>query len=130
MKKITHWIDGKPFVGKAERHGKVFNPATGVQSGEVDFATVAEVDLAVAAAKAAFPAWRATSLAKRTAALFALRELVVTHADELGDLIVAEHGKVKSDAAGEVARGLAVVEFACGIAQLLKGEFSENASTG
>jgi malonate-semialdehyde dehydrogenase (acetylating)/methylmalonate-semialdehyde dehydrogenase len=130
MKRITHWIDGKPFIGDAQRHGKVFDPSTGVQSGEVDFAAVAEVDLAVAAAKAAFPAWRATSLAKRTAALFALRELVVAHASELGDLIVAEHGKVKSDAAGEVARGLDVVEFACGIAQLLKGEFSENASTG
>jgi len=130
MKRITHWIDGKPFVGDAERHGKVFDPSTGVQSGEVDFATVAEVDLAVAAAKSAFPEWRATSLAKRTSALFALRELVVAHASELGDLIVAEHGKVKSDAAGEVARGLDVVEFACGIAQLLKGEFSENASTG
>jgi malonate-semialdehyde dehydrogenase (acetylating)/methylmalonate-semialdehyde dehydrogenase len=130
MKRITHWIDGKPFVGDAERHGKVFDPSTGIQSGNVDFATVAEVDLAVAAAKAAFPEWRATSLAKRTAALFALRELVVAHAGELGDLIVAEHGKVKSDAAGEVARGLDVVEFACGIAQLLKGEFSENASTG
>jgi malonate-semialdehyde dehydrogenase (acetylating)/methylmalonate-semialdehyde dehydrogenase len=130
MKRITHWIDGKPFIGDAERHGKVFNPSTGAQSGEVDFASVAEVDAAVAAAKAAFPAWRATSLAKRTATLFALRELVVAHAGELGDLIVSEHGKVKSDAAGEVARGLDVVEFACGIAQLLKGEFSENASTG
>jgi malonate-semialdehyde dehydrogenase (acetylating) / methylmalonate-semialdehyde dehydrogenase len=130
MKHITHWIDGKPFIGDVERHGKVFDPSTGLQSGEVDFASVAEVDLAVAAAKAAFPEWRATSLAKRTAVLFALRELVVAHASELGDLIVAEHGKVKSDAAGEVARGLDVVEFACGIAQLLKGEFSENASTG
>jgi malonate-semialdehyde dehydrogenase (acetylating)/methylmalonate-semialdehyde dehydrogenase len=130
MKKITHWIDGKPFVGEAERHGKVFNPATGVQSGEVDFASVAEVDAAVAAAKAAFPDWRATSLAKRTAALFALRELLVAHSGELADLIVSEHGKVKSDAAGEVARGLEVVEYACGIAQLMKGEFTENASTG
>ena len=71
MKRITHWIDGKPFIGDAERHGKVFDPSTGLQSGEVDFASVAEVDLAVAAAKAAFPEWRATSLAKRTAALFA-----------------------------------------------------------
>jgi malonate-semialdehyde dehydrogenase (acetylating)/methylmalonate-semialdehyde dehydrogenase len=130
MKRITHWIDGKPFIGDAELHGKVFNPSTGAQSGEVDFASVAEVNAAVTAAKAAFPPWRATSLAKRTATLFALRELVVAHADELADLIVSEHGKVKSDAAGEVARGLEVVEFACGIAQLLKGEFSENASTG
>ena len=130
MKRITHWIDGKPFVGDAERHGKVFNPATGVQSGEVDFATIDEVDAAVAAAMSAFPAWRSTSLARRSGAMFALRELLVAHSGELADLIVSEHGKVKSDAAGEVARGLEVVEFACGIAQLLKGEFTENASTG
>jgi malonate-semialdehyde dehydrogenase (acetylating)/methylmalonate-semialdehyde dehydrogenase len=130
MKRITHWIDGKPFVGEAERRGKVFNPATGVQSGEVDFASVDDVDVAVAAAKAAFPGWRATSLARRTATLFALRELLVAHASDLADLIVSEHGKVKSDAAGEVARGLEVVEYACGIAQLMKGEFTENASTG
>ncbi|MGC2485547.1 MAG: CoA-acylating methylmalonate-semialdehyde dehydrogenase [Acidimicrobiales bacterium] len=130
MKRITHWIDGKPFVGDADRHGKVFNPATGVQTGEVDFATVDEVDAAVAAAQSAFFEWRATSLAKRSSAMFALRELLVAHSSELADLIVSEHGKVKSDAAGEVARGLEVVEFACGIAQLLKGEFTENASTG
>jgi malonate-semialdehyde dehydrogenase (acetylating)/methylmalonate-semialdehyde dehydrogenase len=130
MKRITHWIDGKPFVGEAERRGKVFNPATGEQTGEVDFASVSDVDDAVAAARAAFPGWRGTSLAKRTAALFALRELLVAHSSDLADLIVAEHGKVKSDAAGEVARGLEVVEYACGIAQLMKGEFTENASTG
>jgi malonate-semialdehyde dehydrogenase (acetylating)/methylmalonate-semialdehyde dehydrogenase len=130
MKRITHWIDGKPFAGEASRHGKVFNPATGEQTGEVDFATDVEVDAAVAAATAAFPAWRATSLAKRATAMFALRELVARHLDELADLVVGEHGKVKSDAAGEVARGLEVVEFACGISQLLKGEFSEFASTG
>src|ERR1700684_2502708 len=130
MKRITHWIDGKPFVGEAERRGKVFNPATGTQSGEVDFASIEDVDAAVAAAKAAFPGWRATSLARRTAALFALRELLVAHASDLADLIVSEHGKVKSDAAGEVARGLEGVELACGLAQLLKGEFTENASTG
>jgi malonate-semialdehyde dehydrogenase (acetylating)/methylmalonate-semialdehyde dehydrogenase len=130
MKRITHWIDGKPFVGEAERRGKVFNPATGVQSGEVDFASVEDVDIAVAAARAAFPEWRATSLAKRTATLFALRELLVAHSSDLADLIVSEHGKVKSDAAGEVARGLEVVEYACGVAQLMKGEFTENASTG
>ena len=123
-------MDGKPFVGESERHGRVFNPATGVQSGEVDFASIAEVNVAVAAAKAAFPGWRATSLAKRTTVLFALRELIATHSSDLADLIVGEHGKVKSDAAGEVARGLEVVEYACGIAQLMKGEFTENASTG
>ncbi len=130
MKRITHWIDGQLWVGEAKRHGKVFDPATGVQTGEVDFATDAEVDAAVAAATAAFPAWRATSLAKRTTALFALRELLATHIDEVAAILTSEHGKVKSDAAGEVARGLEVVEFACGIAQLLKGEFTENASTG
>ena len=127
MKRITHWIDGQSWVGEATRHGKVFDPATGVQTGEVDFATDAEVDAAVAAATAAFPAWRATSLAKRTTALFALRELLATHIDEVAAILTSEHGKVKSDAAGEVARGLEVVEFACGIAQLLKGEFTENA---
>ncbi|MHB1517251.1 MAG: CoA-acylating methylmalonate-semialdehyde dehydrogenase [Acidimicrobiales bacterium] len=130
MKHITHWIDGKPWVGEAERHGKVFDPATGIQTGEVDFATDAEVDEAVAAATLAFPAWRATSLARRTAALFALRELLASHLGEVADLVVSEHGKVQADAAGEVARGLEVVEFACGIAQLLKGEFTEHASTG
>ena len=130
MNHITHWIDGKPFVGEAQRHGRVFNPATGEQTGEVDFATDAEVDAAVAAATAAFPAWRATSLAKRTTAMFALRELLNNHVGELADLVTSEHGKVKSDAAGEVARGLEVVDFACGISQLLKGEFTEHASTG
>ena len=130
MKRITHWINGQSWVGDAPRRGRVFNPATGVQTGEVDFATETEVDAAVAAATAAFPAWRATSLARRTAALFAFRELLATHLDEVGALLTSEHGKVKNDADGEVARGLEVVEFACGIAQLLKGEFTENASTG
>ena len=130
MKRITHWIDGKEFEGAVQRRGKVFNPATGEQTGEVDLASDAEVDLAVAAAVAAFPQWRATSLAKRTTALFSLRELIVRHLGELADLVTNEHGKVTSDAGGEVARGLEVVEFACGIAHLLKGEFSEHASTG
>jgi malonate-semialdehyde dehydrogenase (acetylating) / methylmalonate-semialdehyde dehydrogenase len=130
MNHITHWIDGKPWVGDAERRGKVYNPATGKQSGEVDFATVTEVDEAVAAARRAFESWRSTSLSKRTTALFALRALVAAHVDELADRVTAEHGKVHADAAGEVARGLEVVEFACGITQLLKGEFTEGASTG
>jgi malonate-semialdehyde dehydrogenase (acetylating)/methylmalonate-semialdehyde dehydrogenase len=130
MKQITHWIDGKPWVGDAERRGQVFNPATGKQTGEVDFATVGEVDAAIAAARQAFPGWRATSLAKRTTALFALRALLAARVGDLAELITAEHGKVRADAAGEVARGLEVVEFACGIPQLLKGEFTESASTG
>ncbi len=130
MKQITHWINGKPWVGTAPRRGMVFDPATGLQTGEVDFATVAEVDAAVDAATAAFPAWRATSLAKRTSFLFAFRELLASRIDDLAQVLTSEHGKVSADAAGEVTRGLEVVEFACGIAQLLKGEFTENASTG
>jgi malonate-semialdehyde dehydrogenase (acetylating)/methylmalonate-semialdehyde dehydrogenase len=132
VRRITHWIDGKPFDGDgdAARRGRVFNPATGEHTADVDFATDDEVDAAVAAAKAAFPEWRATSLAKRTNALFALRELLSENLNELADLVTSEHGKVKSDAAGEAARGLEVVEFACGITQLLKGEFSELVSTG
>ena len=83
MDQITHWIDGKPWVGDAERRGKVFNPATGVQSGEVDFATVDQVDEAVAAARRAFDGWRSVSLAKRTNALFSLRSLLAAHVDDL-----------------------------------------------
>lgn len=130
MNHITHWINGKSWSGDAPRQGKVFNPALGVQTGVVDFASDAEVNAAVDAAAQAFPAWRATSLAKRTNAMFALRELLKDHLDELGALLTSEHGKVRADAAGEVARGLEVVEFACGIAQLLKGEYTEHASTG
>ncbi len=130
MDQITHWIDGKPWVGDAERRGRVFNPATGAQSGEVDFATVNEVDDAVAAARRAFETWRTVSLAKRTNALFSLRSLLADHVADLARIVSAEHGKVQADAAGEVARGLEVIEFACGITQLLKGEFTEGASTG
>ncbi|MER6812804.1 CoA-acylating methylmalonate-semialdehyde dehydrogenase [Spirillospora sp. NPDC000708] len=128
-KHITHWIGGKPFDGEAARRGDVYEPATGRVAGHVDFASAAEVDAAVAAAKAAFPAWRDASLAKRASVLFRFRELVAAHRDELARLISSEHGKVLSDAAGEVARGLEVVEFACGIPHLLKGGFSENVST-
>jgi len=129
MKRITHWIGGKPWTGTAERQGDVHDPATGELSGHVDFATPDDVNTAVAAARAAFPAWRDTSLAKRTNILFAFRELVLRNQDELAALISSEHGKVRSDAAGEVARGLEVVEFACGIPHLIKGGFSENVST-
>jgi malonate-semialdehyde dehydrogenase (acetylating)/methylmalonate-semialdehyde dehydrogenase len=130
MNQITHWIDGKPWLGDAARRGRVFNPATGQQSGEVDFATVDEVDEAVAAAQRAFPGWRSTSLSRRSTALFSLRALLASHVDDLAALVTSEHGKVHADAAGEVARGLEVIEYACGIPQLLKGEFSEGASTG
>ena len=131
MKHVTHWIGGKPWTGGAAAHrGDVYNPATGQVSGTVDFAGPAEVGAAAAAAAGAFPAWRATSLVKRTAVLFAFRELLRARQADIAALISAEHGKVASDAAGEVARGLEVVEFACGIPHLLKGGFSENVSAG
>ncbi len=131
MKHVTHWIGGKPWTGgQAEHHGDIYNPATGQVSGTVDFAGPAEVAAAVQAAAGAFAAWRATSLVKRTAVLFAFRELLRARQADIAALISAEHGKVASDAAGEVARGLEVVEFACGIPHLLKGGFSENVSSG
>ncbi len=131
MKHVTHWIGGKPWTGGTAAHrGDVYNPATGQVSGTVDFAGPAEVGAAVQAAAGAFPAWRATSLVRRSAVLFAFRELVRAHQADIAALISAEHGKVASDAAGEVARGLEVVEFACGVPHLLKGGFSENVSTG
>jgi malonate-semialdehyde dehydrogenase (acetylating)/methylmalonate-semialdehyde dehydrogenase len=130
VKHITHWIGGKPWTGEASRHGDIYDPATGQLTGTVDFASAAEADAAVATAAGAFPAWRRVSLARRSQILFAFRELVREHSAELAALITAEHGKVASDAAGEVARGLEVIEFACGIPHLLKGGFSENVSTG
>ena len=130
MKHCTHWIGGKPWDGEAERHGDVYDPATGQVTGQVDFASPAEVDLAVQAAKDAFRTWRRTSLAKRSSVMFAFRELLLGHSAELAKLVSEEHGKVASDAAGEISRGLEVVEFACGIPHLLKGGYSENVSTG
>src|ERR1700749_4512930 len=129
-KHITHWIGGKPWDGQAERQGDVYDPATGQISGPVDFASPAEVDAVVAAAGTAFESWKKVSLSKRAAILFSFRELVHNHVKDLAALITAEHGKVASDAAGEVARGLEVVEFACGIPPLRKGGFSENVPTG
>jgi malonate-semialdehyde dehydrogenase (acetylating)/methylmalonate-semialdehyde dehydrogenase len=129
-KHVTHWIGGKPWTGTAERRGDLYDPATGEVTGAVDFATRADVDDAVAAAKEAAKSWGRVSLAKRTTVLFAFRELVKNHTRDLAALITSEHGKVAADAAGEVARGLEVVEFACGIPHLLKGGFSENVSTG
>jgi malonate-semialdehyde dehydrogenase (acetylating)/methylmalonate-semialdehyde dehydrogenase len=129
-KQISHWIGGHAWTGAADRHGDIYDPATGQVTGTVDFASAAVVGDAVAAAAKAFPGWRGVSLARRTAILFAFRQLLVARADELAELISSEHGKVASDAAGEIARGLEVVEFACGIPHLLKGGFSENVSTG
>ncbi len=108
----------------------MFDPATGAQAKWVDFASPGEVDAAVAAAGAAFPAWRALSLSKRTEILFRIRNLVEQHRKELAAYLTAEHGKVPSDALGEIARGLENLEFACGVPHLLKGGFTEQASTG
>ncbi len=130
MKHITHWIDGRPWQGRTARNGEVFNPATGVQSAVVDFADAALVDEAVEAAARAFESWRHVSLAQRSQVLFAFRQLVHSHREELAAIITSEHGKVLSDALGEVTRGLEVVEFACGIPHLLKGGYSESASSG
>ncbi len=128
-KHVTHWIDGKRFGGVADRQGDIYDPATGQIAGQVDFADVALVDDAVAAASSAFAEWRHASLTKRTQVLFKFRELLDARKGEIAELITAEHGKVLSDALGEVSRGQEVVEFACGIPQLLKGGFSESVST-
>jgi malonate-semialdehyde dehydrogenase (acetylating)/methylmalonate-semialdehyde dehydrogenase len=125
----THWIDGKLWTGTAERRGDVYDPATGSVASTVDFASAEVVDEAVAAASRAWQSWRETSLAARSTVLFRFRELLNANKSELAALITAEHGKVLSDAAGEVQRALENVEYACGIPQLLKGGFSENAST-
>jgi malonate-semialdehyde dehydrogenase (acetylating)/methylmalonate-semialdehyde dehydrogenase len=130
MHHITHWIDGRRWAGQASRQGKVFNPATGEHTAQVDFADAALVDSAVDAATRAFETWRHASLAQRSQVLFAFRQLVHGHREELAAIITSEHGKVLSDALGEVTRGLEVVEFACGIPHLLKGGYSESASSG
>ncbi|MST31431.1 CoA-acylating methylmalonate-semialdehyde dehydrogenase [Acidimicrobiaceae bacterium USS-CC1] len=130
MRSINHWIGGKSIPGGSGRHGTVFDPATGTVQAEVAFASVEEVDQAVAVADEAFGSWRSTSLSRRSEVLFNFRQLLHDRGSEVVDAISAEHGKVRSDAAGELARGLENVEFACGIPSLLKGEFSEQASTG
>ena len=130
MNQITHWINGALDTSKPERSGDVYNPATGKVSKTVAFGSAATVDTAVAAATNAFSEWRHSSLTKRTQVLFAFRELVLQNKEKIAALITDEHGKVLSDAAGEVTRGLEVVEFACGIPHLLKGGFSEEVSTG
>jgi malonate-semialdehyde dehydrogenase (acetylating)/methylmalonate-semialdehyde dehydrogenase len=127
---VHHWIGGRIVEGTSGRRGPVYDPATGRVAREVDFASVDEVAAAVAAAKAAHPAWRATSLSKRTDILFKIRNLVELRRKELAAHLTAEHGKVPSDALGEIARGLENLEFACSIPNLLKGGFTEQASTG
>jgi malonate-semialdehyde dehydrogenase (acetylating)/methylmalonate-semialdehyde dehydrogenase len=126
---ITHWINGQSYSGQSQRTANVFDPATGTVSGVVDLASTSVVIEAVQAAQAAFLSWSQTSLARRAQVLFAFREILNARKGEVAAAITAEHGKVLSDALGEVTRGLEVVEFACGIPHLLKGGFSENVST-
>jgi malonate-semialdehyde dehydrogenase (acetylating)/methylmalonate-semialdehyde dehydrogenase len=130
VKRIRHWIGGRLVDGSSGRSGPVYNPALGKQTGAVDFATPEDVDSAVQAAKKAFEPWRAISLSKRTAIFFQIRELFHERQEDIARILTAEHGKVLSDALGEVARGLEVIEYCCGIPELLKGEFSEQASSG
>jgi malonate-semialdehyde dehydrogenase (acetylating)/methylmalonate-semialdehyde dehydrogenase len=127
---IEHWIGGSFTSGAGTRRSPVYNPATGHQQHEVVLAEPGDVDAAVAAATAAFETWSQASLSKRTKILFNFRELVNNRTKQLAEIVSDEHGKVLSDAAGEVQRGLEVVEFACGIPQLLKGEYSDQVSTG
>jgi malonate-semialdehyde dehydrogenase (acetylating)/methylmalonate-semialdehyde dehydrogenase len=126
---IDHWIGGRIQKGKSGRSANVFNPATGKATHALSLADVSEVDAAVAAAKKAFPAWSRMGLTKRSTILFNFRELVNARKDDLARLVTREHGKVFSDAQGEVQRGLEVVEFACGIPHLIKGEFAESVAT-
>ena len=126
---LHHWKNGAPYEGTGGRFSDVTNPATGEVAAQLALASEGDVNDIVAAAVAAFPGWRDTSLAKRTQIMFAFRELLNARKDELAAIITAEHGKVLSDALGEVSRGQEVVEFACGIPHLLKGGFTENAST-
>jgi len=130
MRTIEHWIDGAATAGAGTRRGPVWNPATGAQQAEVVLAEPADVDAAVTAAAAAYEGWSQTSLSRRTKVLFAFRELVNARIDELAGVVSDEHGKVLSDARGEVQRGLEVVEFACGLPTLLKGDYSDQVSTG
>jgi malonate-semialdehyde dehydrogenase (acetylating) / methylmalonate-semialdehyde dehydrogenase len=128
-KTISHWLNNKTFAGNSSATSPVTNPATGAVTGQVALASVEDARAVIEAAAAAFPAWRDTSLAKRTQVLFKFRELLNERKSELAEIITSEHGKVVSDALGEVSRGQEVVEFACGIPHLLKGGFTENAST-
>ena len=127
---IGHWIGGKAADGAPGRTSPVYDPATGAHTADVALASTAEVDAVIARAEEAFPAWRDTSLAKRSEIMFRFRELLVAHRGDVAAAITAQHGKVLSDAAGEVQRGIENVEFACGIPQLLKGGMSEQVATG
>src|SRR4051794_12517670 len=130
LARIRHWVGGASVNGSAPRTGPVYNPATGAQTKAVDFGGAAEVDAAVEAAREALPAWREMSLGRRAELFFEIRNTVRSHRDELARIVTGEHGKVLSDAAGEIARGLEVIDYCCGIPELLKGGYSEHASSG
>src|SRR3954468_15737584 len=130
VERIQHWVGGERLNGPALGSGPVFNPATGEQTAAVAFATPDDIDAAVLAAERALPAWRETSLSKRAELFFRIRHLVSEHKQELAAIVTREHGKVLSDAAGEVSRGLEVIDFCCGLPELLKGGYSEQASSG
>jgi malonate-semialdehyde dehydrogenase (acetylating) / methylmalonate-semialdehyde dehydrogenase len=130
MRTIEHWIDGSNTAGAGTRRAPVWNPATGAQQAEVVLAEPSDVDTAVAAATAAYAEWSQASLSRRTKVLFAFRELVNARTDQLAEIVSDEHGKVLSDAKGEVQRGLEVIEFACGLPTLLKGDYSDQVSGG
>jgi len=130
LERINHWINGARVAGSSGRHGPVYNPATGEVAREVDFASTDEANEAIRVAHEAYPAWRATSISKRTEIMFRIRNLVEQHREEVAAHLTREHGKVRTDALGEVARGLENLEFATGIPHLLKGGFSEQVSSG
>jgi len=125
LREVHHWVNGELAIGVSGRFGDIYNPATGKVQAKVALATAAEVDLAVAAAAATFPAWSAQPALRRARVLFRFREIFERRLDEVAALLTSEHGKVFSDAKGEATRGLEVVEFATGIPHLLKGEFTE-----
>ena len=126
MNTIQHFVNGKKFSGESKRAGKVFNPATGDQTAEVKLATTKDVNDAVDNAKKAFESWSNKPPLQRARVMFKFKELIEKNSDELTKIIVSEHGKVYEDAKGSLTRGLEVVEYACGIPQMLKGEFTEN----
>ena len=130
IREVHHWINGRAVTGTSGRFGDVYNPASGELQAKVALATAAEVDKAVAAAAAAFPKWAAQPAFRRARVLFRFREIFERRLDEVAALLTSEHGKVFSDARGEATRGLEVVEFATGIPQLLKGEFTEQVGSG
>ena len=127
---VPHWINGARDLGTTDRTAPVFDPALGQETKRVVLANQADIEKAISTAHAAYPAWRDMSVARRQAVLFNFRELLNAKKGELAEILTSEHGKVLSDALGEITRGQEVVEFACGVPHLVKGSFTENASTG